>query len=225
MHIYAFGSICRGDISQGSDIDLLAIVEGYNAKFDPDKFSIYSYERIQELWQEGNPFAWHLSLEARLIFSSDQRDYLKELGSPAPYKDYVRDCIKFLTLFQEAYSSVLSSTTSQAFDMSTIFLSIRNIATCFSLGTTCNPTFSRNSALHLGAYSIPIPLDSYIVFERSRILCVRGYGETISDEESNRAMEQAGAIQGWMSNLIKEAKRYERIQQPHSSPKANSSVS
>ena len=50
MHIYAFGSMCRGDISIGSDIDLLALVEKHDPRLDPGKFSIYSYKRIGELW-------------------------------------------------------------------------------------------------------------------------------------------------------------------------------
>ena len=57
MHIYAFGSVCRGDVLPSSDIDLLAITEGHDSRFDPNNYSIYSYNRIKELWQEGNPFA------------------------------------------------------------------------------------------------------------------------------------------------------------------------
>ena len=48
VHIYAFGSVCRGDLSIGSDVDLLALVSGLDARFDPDMFSIYSYKRIEE---------------------------------------------------------------------------------------------------------------------------------------------------------------------------------
>ena len=62
MYIYAFGSLCRGQVDLESDVDLLAIVDGHDDRFDPSKFSIYSYNRVREIWQEGNPFAWHLSL-------------------------------------------------------------------------------------------------------------------------------------------------------------------
>lgn len=65
MHIYAFGSICRGDVSPASDVDLLAIVDGYDERFSLDDYSIYSYDRIWEIWNEGNPFAWHLALESK----------------------------------------------------------------------------------------------------------------------------------------------------------------
>lgn len=213
MHIYAFGSICRGDISLCSDVDLLAIVEGYDYRIDPEMFSIYSYKRIQELWHEGNPFAWHLSLESRLLFSSDQLDYLRTLGSPKPYKNCVQDCEKFFALFREAYDSLIANSTSKVFDLSTVFLSIRNIATCFSLGTMDkeHSSFSRNSALCLGCNSIPIARDSYQILERSRLLCTRGYGKNITNDEINTVIPILNEVHEWMNNLVKKAKENERV--------------
>src|SRR4051794_25369031 len=106
MHIYAFGSICRGNMAVDSDVDLLAIVDGHNSCLSPDVFSIYSYKRLNALWNEGNPFAWHLALESRLIFSSDQSDYLSSLGKPSRYRNCIRDCEKFFALFQKASDSI-----------------------------------------------------------------------------------------------------------------------
>jgi hypothetical protein len=212
MHIYAFGSVCRGDVSLGSDIDLLAIVESEGSRFDPDAYSIYSYKRIRELWDEGNPFAWHLSLEARLLFASDAVDYLKALGSPGPYRQCVRDCEKFFALFREGYDSLFAKSSSVVFDLSTVFLSIRNLATCFSLGVTDQPDFSRNSAICLGARSLRLSQESYHVLERARILCTRGLGANIMQEEINTTLLQLNEVRKWMSNLIDEAKKYERIQ-------------
>jgi len=207
MHIYAFGSVCRGDISPGSDIDLLAIVEGYDSRFDPDNYSIYSYKRIQEIWKEGNPFAWHLSLEARILFSSDKSDFLSSLGGPALYRNCVRDCDKFFSLFREARISLENNSTSKVFDLSMIFLSIRNIATCFSLGVLKRPDFSRHSALHLGDHSLRIPPKPFEILERSRILCTRGHGSKIITDEAEIAFAQFPQIGQWMVSLVMEAKR------------------
>ena len=209
MHIYAFGSVCRGDISLGSDIDLLAIVEDHNSQIDPDTFSIYSYKRIQELWQEGNPFAWHLSLEARLIFTSDETDYLKLLGSPEKYRKCLQDCEKFFSLFQEAYTSIIKGSNSIIFDFSVVFLSIRNIATCFSLGVIGQPNFSRNSAIYLGLNSIPLDLDLYHILERARILCTRGYGEKPTNDEIKTTIQELNKIREWMYNLVEKVKANE----------------
>ena len=209
MHIYAFGSVCRGDISINSDIDLLAIIEGLDSRFDPDNYSIYSYKRIKELWQEGNPFAWHLALESKLLFSSDQCDYLKSLGDPASYKTCVKDCEKFYSLFREACASLATNTTSRVFDLSTVFLSIRNIASCFSLGTIATPDFSRHSATKLGVFSINISASTYQIFERARILCTRGSGSNIADCEVDVAIQESVKINEWMIILVQEAKTYE----------------
>lgn len=202
MHIYAFGSICRGDVQAGSDVDLLAIVNDCDSRFDQATYSIYSYRRLKDLWQEGNPFAWHLSLESRLIFSSDKNDYLKSLGLPRPYTDCSRDCHKFYSLFREAKESIATRSSSRVFDLSTVFLSIRNFATCYSLKMTDQPDFSRNSALHLGQFSLAITNEAYNILLRSRILCTRGYGTNISDCELRVAASQFESINSWMALLM-----------------------
>lgn len=211
MHTYAFGSICRGEISLSSDIDLLAIVENYNSNFNPDVFSIYSYKRIQELWLEGNPFAWHLFCEARLLFSSSGVDYLKSLESPQPYKKCVQDCEKFSSLSRESHASIAAGSNCKIFDLSTIFLSIRNIATCYSIGVLNKPDFSRNSALNLSSNSVPLSQSSYGVLERARILCTRGYGNILTESEILNTLDESYVIQEWMDELIREARIYERV--------------
>lgn len=211
MHIYAFGSICRGEISAGSDIDLLALTNGYDAQLDPEVFSVYSYKRIQRLWREGNPFAWHLSLESKLIFASDQNDYLKDLGSPSVYKNCIRDCDNFYSLFQDARTSIVHNVNSRIFDLSTIFLSIRNIAICFSLGVMGQPTFSRSAAFLLGRDNLLIPKDCYSIFERARLLCSRGQGKNIKPQEVDIAISQLDEIDHWMGELVNKVKMYERI--------------
>ena len=213
MHIYVFGSLCRGDVSVDSDVDLLALVDAPNPRFDPDIFSIYSYHRLEQLWREGNPFAWHLALESRMVFSSDERDYIKSQGMPAPYQNCVRDCEKFYALFRDAMKSVLADDRSRVFDLSTVFLSVRNIATCYSLGLGEHPEFSRSSALHLGKASIPITGTSYEVLERARILCIRGFGKGITSGEMDRVIEELLDVDKWMARLVEEAKANGRIQQ------------
>ena len=100
----------------GSDVDLIALVDAPDPRFDPDIFSIYSYQRIEQLWGEGNPFAWRLALESRMVFSSDEHDYIKSLGMPGPYQNCVRACEKFYALFRDAMTSVLSDDRSSVFD-------------------------------------------------------------------------------------------------------------
>lgn len=203
MYIYAFGSVCRGEIDLGSDIDLLAIVDGYDERFDPNLYSIYTLSRVSQIWKQGNPFAWHLSMESKLLFSEDKKDILKELGKPEKYTNTTTDCTKFYTIFSNSVSSIQATNDSIIFDLSTIFLAIRNFATCYSLGMTNTPDFSRNSARRLNSNSIPISNESYKIYERSRILCTRGYGEYLSLKEIDIAKKEIPKINSWMINLIK----------------------
>lgn len=205
MHIYAFGSISRGDIQADSDVDLLAIVDGFDSRFSSDTYSIYSYSRLRDLWLEGNPFAWHLSLESKLVFSSNNEDYLKSLGLPSRYHNCARDCHKFYSLFREAVESIYAHPNSRVFDLSTVFLGIRNIATCYSLGKADQPVFSRDSALCLGKSSLVITNEAYDIFLRSRILCTRGYGTNITDQDFQIAASQFDTINDWMALLTAQA--------------------
>lgn len=201
MHIYVFGSLCRGEIARDSDVDLLALVDAYDDRFDPSSFSIYSYERMQELWQEGNPFAWHLSLESRLIFASDGIDFISESGRPQCYRRLAQDCLKFLTLFRNSLASLLSEKPSVVFELSTIFLSIRNFATCYSLGFLKSPCFSRDSARRLGSDSVPLTDDVFRTLERSRLLSTRGIGPNITDQERLQVVNESRNIEEWMNCL------------------------
>jgi len=201
MHIYAFGSLCRGEVERDSDADLLALVDEFDDRFDPSSFSIYSYERIRELWQEGNPFAWHLALEAKVVFASDGVDFLSELRTPSPYRKAERDCLKFCTLFRTSRASLASEKPSIVFELSTIFLSIRNFATCYSLGVLRVPSFSRNSALRLGDDSVPLPSRIFKILERSRLLSTRGIGQNLTDSEISEVQDYFGEIENWMDRL------------------------
>lgn len=126
-----------------------------------------------------------------------------------PYRHGLRDCEKFHVLFHAAKESLEDNSLSAAFDLSTMFLSIRNIATCFSLGFLQKPTFSRHSARQLGRFSLAIPDAPYAVLERARILCTRGLGSRISRNDVAIVTEQLPLIEEWMKSLMLEASRHE----------------
>ncbi len=201
MHLYAFGSICRGDVTPGSDIDILAITEGHDPRLDLTTYSIYSYARLRKIWEEGNPFGWHLYLESRLLFADNATDFLRSLGPPRPYRAVFRDCEKFARLFSAARESVERGTNSIVFEFSTLFLAVRNFATCFSLGLTEYPNFSRRAALGLGPLSLSIDARAFEILERARILSTRGVGEGINEEDVQRTISSFDAIQTWINVL------------------------
>ncbi|MDP9154650.1 MAG: nucleotidyltransferase domain-containing protein [Pseudomonadota bacterium] len=200
IHYYAFGSICRGEVDRGSDIDLLACVSSERPDLDPQKFSIYGHDRLRELWRGGNPFAWHIHLESRLLYASDGQDFIASLGVPAQYSKRRADCEKFAKLFDESFCALQANENSKIFHLSCMFLAMRNFATCYSFGNG-TPIFSRRSPLLLDK-CVPISESVFDIFARARILSTRGYGSLPSEEEIDGAKKFSGEITGWMSDLL-----------------------
>lgn len=211
MHIYAFGSLCRGEVTTDSDVDLLAITEGFDARFDPDTFSIYSYRRISKLWTEGNPFAWHLATETKLIFASDDHNFLMDLGPPSSYTKCTEDCLKFLRIYERAIEALKSRECSRVFELSVIFLAIRNFATCFSLGAINFPNFSRHSARKMGHRSLKLSDRAYQLLERSRILSTRATGRVVQSDEFEACFDEICEVSIWMNQLLSEIPFHGRI--------------
>ena len=190
---------------------MLALVDGRDSRFNPSDYSIYSYARMLELWKHGNPFAWHLYLESKLVYSSDNVDYLRDIGQPNSYKDGLSDCKKFHEIFFSAKKSIEASSLTEIFDLSSVFLGMRNFATCYSLHTGIKPDFSRNSARHLGDKNVPIDESIYNILERARVLCTRGVGEILNPNEISGAKMALRDIDAWMKEIINtiECKAYE----------------
>lgn len=204
MHFYAFGSICRGEVDRSSDIDLLACIAGPNSDIDTEKFSVYQYERLRSLWAEGNPFAWHLHLESRLLFSSDGIDFIASLGAPAAYRAGMEDCEKFANLFADAFNQLKKTKVNATFNLSCMFLGIRNFATCYSIWRG-HPVFSRRSPLLI---DVPLKLnpEAFGILTRARVLSTRGIGLALSDEDVMLVLREAPSIQIWIHRLLKEVK-------------------
>ncbi|WP_127078873.1 nucleotidyltransferase domain-containing protein [Rhodomicrobium lacus] len=200
LHVYAFGSICRGEILPGSDVDLLAVTTGSANQLSRAMFSIYSHAKIARIWADGNPFAWHLHLEAKLIYGSDDRDFFFTLGSPATYNNTHKDCERFLEIFRQARNSAEKDSRSIVFDLSAVFLALRNFSSCYLLGRGC-PNFSRGVALDLMGDHPPIELNIYRILERARLLSTRGYGAPLDQAEISEALKALPALENWMSRL------------------------
>lgn len=208
MEIYAFGSIVRGEIDEFSDVDLLILkdLEEKIPEIDKEKFSIYTFQRITQLWEEGNPFSWHLFLESKCLFSNNNIPFLKSLGKPKPYVNLLNDLNKFQQLFLDSKFSIESNQNSVDFDLSMIFLAIRNFASCFSLGFLKIEEFSRDTALKIGQYSIQINLTTYNKLKEARILATRGVGERITEDDLKVIMIEFHIIEKWFNDLLKLAK-------------------
>ncbi len=204
MEIYAFGSIVRGDIDKYSDVDLLILKDNNELlpNIDREQFSIYTFQRIDEIWREGNPFSWHLFTEGKCIFSRSEISYLQSIGEPNNYDNVGKDLRKFYDLFITSKESILNEKYSIDFDLSMIFLALRNSASCFALGCMNHFEFSRDSALRIGPYSIDISDFAYQKLKQSRILATRGFGERIENDELDLVVKEFPKIEMWLNKLL-----------------------
>jgi hypothetical protein len=204
-HFYAFGSICRGEVDRSSDVDLLACITGPNPDIDTEKFSVYQHDRLRCLWAEGNPFAWHLHLESKLLFSSDGIDFIAALGVPAAYTAGPEDCEKFAHLFSDSLDQLLRTRMNATFNLSCMFLGIRNLATCYSIWNG-HPVFSRKSPLLINN-PLSADVEAFGVLMRARVLSTRGIGYALSDEEITLVIKAAPSIQAWIFQLLAKVRK------------------
>lgn len=200
-NVYIFGSLVRGEIDQYSDVDLLIVSDESMQNIDPNKYSIYTPKRIKQLYAEGNPFAWHLYYESKLVFSSGQ-DFLLSLGRPANYTNCKSDLLKFKKLFEDSTASINKDDFSIIFDLAMIFLAIRNFAACYSLGIYEKPIFSRATFEKLHDY--PLKLDDEIkeLLMMSRISSTRGIEYSIENKSLSLLKLNLDKIENWFNEIL-----------------------
>ncbi|HHF1557355.1 TPA: hypothetical protein ACPI7Q_000769, partial [Haemophilus influenzae] len=179
------------------DIDILIISdEKFGSEYN--KYSVYSYEKIRELWLDGNPFAWHLYLESKLVFSSEENDFLRELGEPKKYSNVRNDFYKFKDIYTNSLKS-LELKSNSVFNLSCIFLAIRNISTCYSLYLG-KAVFSRRAMLKITP-SINIPMYVIETLEKCRILSTRGVGDDLNKLELENVISHIDSIDKWLDKI------------------------
>ncbi len=200
-HVYAFGSVCRSDFERRSDIDMLAITDTASERFDPLDFSVYPYEAIRKMWKQGSPFAWHLATESRLVYAGDQQCFLSSLGQPSAYLEAKKDCEAFRLIASDATSRLVSGSSSDAFELSLMYLSARNFATCYALGCLGKHFFGPSSAYKLGVKSLPLGVKYYETLRRCRLLSTRGIGSIVEGQELRDCIDRLQIITDWMSTL------------------------
>lgn len=203
MYFYIFGSACRGELDRHSDIDMLAIYseEEDISHLDANKLSIYREKKIQDLWGIGNPFAWHLYHESKLTYSSNGTDFLKKLGEPSTYSQGLADCLKFYDILIRSSDSLKEDKFSLVFDLSTIFLCMRNIATCYTLHIK-RPNFSRDAAILLEQCPLEIDSKIYNILKNCRLANTRGIDILLENSEVELVIDNLPKIKIWANKLI-----------------------
>jgi len=171
--IYAFGSIVRGDVLPSSDVDILAIPISKEKHQVPDTWSVYSKDTISHYFATGRLFAWHLHLEARLLYSPNVQDYLSLLGKPADYKSAKKDVSDLREILVESLHNLETGSNCEIFDFGIVYTALRDIAMSASYSIMDRPTFSRLSPYEIPV-SCPLPIEIYKKAMLARHCSTRG---------------------------------------------------
>lgn len=166
---FVFGSVARGQGDAQSDLDLLAVVQdgcGKVAEEDvlahvPDEMqafepsvSWYGYNRISEMFRNGELFAWHLHQEAVPVY--DPESVLLNLGPPAPYATGPDDVAFFESLLLSIPPQLEAAPTNAVYELGLVYVCLRNIGMAASGQLASKPNFSRYSPYELPGIAPPL---------------------------------------------------------------------
>ena len=185
---YIFGSVGRGQNDDRSDLDLLAVVQNGSGKVEessvlacvPTRFanmkpsiSWYGQDRIREMYQNGELFAWHLHAETIPVF--ELHPFLASLGRPQPYEDSALDVGSFQKVLRGIPEQIASNQYNVIYEAGLIYVCVRNIAMAASWKLCRRPDFSRYSPFNLGSVGqCPISIEEYEITMACRMASQRG---------------------------------------------------
>lgn len=201
-----FGSHARGEADLGSDIDILLVVE--NGYLEPcsEKFprkadiSVYSRDKLEQMFQEGHLFAWHLFLESVPYCSARSEAWFMSLGTPAEYREAREDITQFMGIIEDALAS-MESEDCYIYEAGILHLAMRNLGMILGYLHTGKPNFSRYSALQLPekfAPSISAPEYEMLLACRRASTRADTSGELPSYQQVGRL---SFAIRDWLDKL------------------------
>jgi hypothetical protein len=188
LAVYLFGSAARGEVDERSDLDLLAVVADRAGKvvqseverhvpkilgsLEPS-ISWYGFNRLREMFRNGELFAWHLYRETTPLFEA--RAVLASLGTPAPYLNAAEDVTSFEAILSGIPGQLAASPQNAVYEMGLIYVCLRNICMAASWSLCPNPDFSRYSPFSLrGVAPVPISRLEYDLAMSCRLAGQRG---------------------------------------------------
>lgn len=216
---YLFGSMARGDQDHSSDIDVLAVYrEAPNisqrenflmlakTELGPDiAIAEYSEKRLEEMFEQGHLFTWHLFQEAKPLKTAVlSPEKMLIFRRPAPYKTSLIDAERFVHLLVSIRKQLALSPGSLVHEAGLTYLALRNIAMSISSGILPKVDFTRQSPFVLSTalgISAPCTYLEYIQLICARHASQRGRtAPTIKKSELiklvNKSLRWAEAVTG-----------------------------
>lgn len=194
LYLGYFGSAVRDDFDEKSDMDILCVLEknatvteldlrsflnSESANFLGHKrldLSIYSHQRLVEMWKEGHLFAWHISLES-MPFKGFEC-FKKTMGLPNEYVNSSGDISRLIEILSDVQSALANRIVSKIYEAGLIYVAVRNIGISASWYSDAGLNFSRMApySLVIDGESIDFPIleDKYNMLIAARHAAVRG---------------------------------------------------
>ena len=197
--IYVFGSLCRGDFTPTSDVDVLVVPFGRNKSEFPREWSIYSPELLAEYFRKGRLFAWHLHLEAKCVFSPHEVEFLKQLGRPAPYSTITDDIDDLAILLLESLNELATGTKNVIYELGIAYTAIRDLAMSASWSLLDTPCFAADAPFRLPLAS-PLSRSTFDQIRLARHASTRGAMLNFEPTKTARTVIEA-PIERWIHSL------------------------
>jgi predicted nucleotidyltransferase len=197
--IYVFGSICRGQSTPTSDVDVLVVPFEVDSSQFPQHWSVYSPELLSEYFNAGRLFAWHLHIEAKCVFSSRSESFLASLGTPAPYSTIFDDIDDLEVLLKEALNELAAGTENVIYELGIAYTAIRDLAMSASWSLLTNPCFAADAPYRLPV-DPPLPRDIYHQTMIARHASTRG-SQFSFDPTSTAEIVTKAPLERWVASL------------------------
>lgn len=197
--IYVFGSLCRGDSTPTSDVDVLVVPFEVESPQFPYGWSVYSPELLSEYFKNGRLFAWHLHLEAKCVFSPRGVPFLASLGPPAPYSTTFDDIDDLERLLNEALNELTTGTKNIIYELGIAYTAIRDLAMSASWSLLESPCFAADAPYRL-PIAPPLPRATYHEAMLARHASTRGTQLNFNPTDTASAVTEA-SLEGWVASL------------------------
>jgi predicted nucleotidyltransferase len=216
---YIFGSVGRQDHDALSDLDILAVVEdgaglvneavvlgSVPAEYRHLQPSIswYGAERLEEMFNNGELFAWHLHDQAKPLFDPDK--FLSRMGLPGAYTEAEHDIASFLSILEGIPDALDKEPLNAAFEAGLLFVCLRNIGMAASAVLNDTADFSRYSCLRLsGASPCPLPAGKFDMLMQARMASQRGLAPPV-EADDQWVREALVEVQPWLDEVLEKVR-------------------
>lgn len=184
--VRVFGSRTRGDHDGFSDFDIIVVYEEPHAlnreaikNFLEDKLhsdvsiSWYSKSKLDNYFQEGHLFAWHLYLESERIEGLPDK---YPFDKPSEYKNCEADVCSLIKIIESIKKALEKNQNNTIYEAGLLYVCCRNIAMSASLKLGDKLEFGRYSPFKLTKSEIIFPINKkdYDILIDCRLASMRG---------------------------------------------------